>query len=141
GRLPSPDRQVGPRPRGRGPEPREGRVRELEALPRRARRRSGPRRELDVLRHREVAEGRALLGREAHAEAGDGVGREPDDRPAAQLDAAGGGPEEAHDRPERGRLPGPVASDETDDAAGLDVEGDAAEDPARLAGDVENFDA
>src|SRR5439155_1335890 len=74
-----------------------------------------PRRQLDVLGHREVAEHGALLRRVADPARGDGVRRQAADRLPGEGDGAAGGAQVAHHRAQRRRLAGAVAADEADE--------------------------
>ena len=88
---------------------------------------------LEVGAHREifvdgeVGENHATLGDVAEAAGDDFVRGEGGDIFAEEGDGAALGAEEAGDGAERGGFPGPVATDERDDGALLDLEGDAAE--------------
>ena len=64
----------------------------------------------------------ATPARATDSGAGDRLRRAPDDGGAAEPDVAPVDGDEAHDRVQRRRLPGPVRADQPDDLAALDVE-------------------
>src|SRR5205823_2732512 len=93
-------------------------------------------REPEVLRDRQPREHVAVLRHVADRAACDPVRRRLRDLDAVVDDAAVS-PYEAEDRPDRGRLPDPVAAQERCDAALRHVEGDAPEDVRLAEVDVE----
>src|SRR5438876_1209329 len=97
----------------------------------------GPRRDLDVLRHRQVGKDGALLGGESQPQPRDLMGASLVDRHVVEADAAAPGAMVAHDGPECRRLPRAVAPDEADHLARAHLHGDAPQDMALLDEDVE----
>src|SRR5262249_59739009 len=78
----------------------------------------------DVLERRHLLEERGELKRPDETAGGDLVRPKPGDVLAVEDDRAGGGPQEAAQEIEAGRLAGAVGSDEADDLAFLDGEVD-----------------
>ena len=84
--------------------------------------------DLQVLGHGQVGEDAAFLGHVAEAGAGDAVGFPAGDVGAGEVDAAGGGADDADQRLHGGALAGAVAAEQDQDLAGGEGEGDALQD-------------
>ena len=92
----------------------------------------------DVVEHAHGAEQRQVLESAADAEAGDAVARQREQRRAAERDVAAVALVEPRHAVEERGLARAVGSDQADDLAGRDVEGDAVErdDAAEAHGDI-----
>src|SRR5205823_1184421 len=96
----------------------------------------------EVLEHGQAGEELEVLERAGQAQPGPAVGREGQEVVRLEVDRAGVGLEHtAHTVEERG-LAGAVGSDQADDLAGVDPQGDAVEggDAAEVDGDVLDFE-
>jgi hypothetical protein len=98
--------------------------------------------ETKVLAHGETGDDAALLGDVSKAETEALMGAKLQKLPARKAHATGRLGHQAHHRPQRGGLPGPVAADKGNDLAGLHMQGNAVKDVARAIPGVEilNFE-
>ncbi len=100
-----------------------------------------PRRDLDVLGHRQVGKDAALLRREPQPQPRDLVGAPLVERHVVEADAAAPGAMVAHDGPERRGLARAVPPDEADHLALTHLERHVPQDVARLDEDVDLLDS
>ncbi len=84
----------------------------------------------NILLHIQLAENRGFLRQIADAEARPLVHWQPGDILVQELDGPPIGPHHAHDHVERGGLARAVGAQQTDDLVGVDLDGDAIDDPA-----------
>ena len=101
---------------------------------------TGPRRDLDVLRHRQIGKDAALLRREPQPEPRDLVSAPLVERHVVEADATAPGAMVAHDGAECRGLPRAIASHQAHHLALPHLQRHAAKDVARLDEDVDVLD-
>ena len=101
---------------------------------------AGQEADLEVLGDGELGEEPAALRHPGDALPGDVVGGQGVEAGGVEADLAGGDADEAHDRLQRRRLAGAVAAHQAEDLAGVDGEGEAAQDADRAVAGVEVLD-